>query len=112
MTYAAEQATAGAYDKGLAALKRVEPLLTGSATATGAAPAAAALKPIADRWRQARAAVASELEDLRKSLLVDEEIEADPRLRFVRAAAAEIPNLLPRTAAVDAALGKGARDQL
>lgn len=110
MNYAAEQATAGAYDKGLAALKRVEPLLTGSATATE--PASTSLKPLADRWRQARAAVAAELDGLRKSLLADEEVEADPRLRFVSAAAAEIPNLLPRTAAVDTALKSGASDQL
>lgn len=112
MNYAAEQAAAGAYDKGRAALNRVEPLLTGSATATATSPGSASLQSLADRWRQARAAVAAELEDLRKSLLADEEIEADPRLRFVSAAAAEIPNLLPRTAVVDTALKSGSPDQL
>ncbi|MFO0901553.1 MAG: hypothetical protein U0939_01055 [Pirellulales bacterium] len=118
MTYALEQAVKGEFDKGLAALKRIDPMLAGGTASPkapagpGGSPATVSFQPLVERWRQARAAVAVELDKLRQSLLADDEIEADPRLRFVRAAAAEIPNLLPRTAAVDSALGGGAADLL
>lgn len=110
MAYCTEQAAAGAYDKAVAGLKRVEPLLdAASGAAKSAAPGAAGdLTPIANRWRAAHAAVTAELEEFRQALLADEEIAGDPRFSFVQAASTEILNMLPPAAPVNAALKGGA----
>jgi hypothetical protein len=47
------------------------------------------------RWRDARADVAARLAEFRAALLAHDAIKADPRARFVAAAAAEIPRMLP-----------------
>lgn len=47
------------------------------------------------RWRQAMADVRADLARFRTTLLADKDIKTDPRLRFVAAAASEIPNMLP-----------------
>jgi hypothetical protein len=47
------------------------------------------------RWRQAMADVRTDLARFRTALLADQDIRTDPRLRFVAAAASEIPNMLP-----------------
>lgn len=59
------------------------------------APARAVAPISARRWRQAMADVRADLARFRTALLADKDIKTDPRLRFVAAAASEIPNMLP-----------------
>ncbi len=77
------------------------------------------LAPLRVRWRQARAQADQDLAAFEAALLSNAAMKADPRFAFVRAAAAEIPNMLPRTgAAIDALLAArepkpgGAREAL
>lgn len=46
-------------------------------------------------WQQAITSVMADLGGFRKALLRDAAVTSDPRLRFVAAAASEIPNMLP-----------------
>ncbi len=53
------------------------------------------LAPLLACWRRARAEVSREISAFGARLLADAAVKADPRFPFVRAAAAEIPNMLP-----------------
>jgi hypothetical protein len=65
--------------------------------------------PALASWRQARAKVDADLAAFRAALVADESIKADSRLNFVRAAAAEIPNMLPAPGRkIEALLASGA----
>ncbi|MCM2369892.1 hypothetical protein [Aporhodopirellula aestuarii] len=99
--YAKEQAAAGNFDNSLKALVRLEKAINqilavpdsveGDSTNANQTPTAEALS----RWRMTQAKVASDLEVFRKTLLASEAVKSDPRFRFVSAASAEIPNMLP-----------------
>ncbi len=77
------------------------------------------LAPLRARWRQARAQVDGDLAAFGAALLANDEVKADPRFAFVRASAAEIPNMLPQAGPrIDALLAskdpgpEGAREVL
>ena len=62
--------------------------------------------PLLARWRRARADVGREIAAFGARLLADAAVKSDPRFPFVRAAAAEIPNLLPASGPrIEALLG-------
>ncbi len=67
--------------------------------------------PFADalsKWRSGQATIKSNIAAFQKALLVNEEVKSDPRIKFVAAAVAEIPNMLPGTGRqVDAVLSAG-----
>ncbi len=64
------------------------------------------LAPLRARWRQARAQVDRDLAAFGTALMANDAVKADPRFPFVRAAAAEIPNMLPAAGPqIDALLG-------
>jgi hypothetical protein len=60
----------------------------------GASPAGG-FGSVRARWQKARTQVDADLAAFRAALLADAGIKSDSRLNFIRAAAAEIPNMLP-----------------